>query len=58
MVYLDELIVLHIVQSVWSVATSNNRGVRQDVSTTSPALKLKLEYQFREKETVSADSVD
>lgn len=58
MAYLDELIVLHIVQSVWSVATSNNRGVRQDVSTTSPALKLKLEYQFREKETVSADSVD
>ena len=56
MVYLDELIVLHIVQSVWSVATSNNRGVRQDVSTTSPALEFKLEYQFREEETVSADS--
>lgn len=41
--YLDELIILHIVQSVWSVATSNNRGVCQDVSTTSPALEFKLE---------------
>lgn len=41
--YLDELIIFHIVQSVWSVATSNNRRVCQDVSTTSPALEFKLE---------------
>lgn len=47
MVYLDELVVLHIVQSVRSIATSNNRGVCQDVSTTSSALEFKLEYQFR-----------
>lgn len=58
MVYLDELIVLHIVQSVGSIATSNNRGVGQNVSTTSPALEFKLEYQFREKETVSVGSGD
>lgn len=54
MVYLDELIVLHIVQSVWSIATSYNRGVGQDISTTSPALKFKLENRFREEKTVSA----
>lgn len=53
MVYLDELIVLHIVQSVWSIATSYNRGVGQDISTTSPALKFKLENRFREEKTVS-----
>lgn len=58
MVYLNELIVLHIVQSVWSIATSNNRGVGQDVSTTSSALKFKLEDQFKEEEVVSADPGD
>lgn len=58
MVYLDELIVLHIVQSVRSIATSNNRGVGQDVSTTGPTLEFKLQYQFREEQTVSADSGD
>lgn len=40
--YLDNLVVVYVVQSVGSIPTSNNRGVGQEVGAMEPILKIKL----------------
>lgn len=41
--YLDNLVVVYIVQSIGSIPSSNNRGIGQEVGAVDPILKIKLE---------------
>lgn len=37
------MVVVYVVQSIGSIASSNNRGIGQEVSAVDPILKVKLE---------------
>lgn len=50
--YLDNLVVVYVVQSVGSIPSSNNRGVGQEVGAMDPILKVKLERNFSPKKRV------
>lgn len=41
--YLDNLVVVYVVQSIGSIPSSNNRGIGQEVGAMDPILKIKLE---------------
>lgn len=43
--YLDDLVVVYVVQSVSSIPSSNHRRVSQEVSTMDPILKIKLKQE-------------
>lgn len=41
--YLDDLVVVDVVQSVGSIPSSNDRGIGQEVGAMYPILKIKLQ---------------
>lgn len=55
--YLDNLVVVYVVQSVGSIPSSNNWGVGQEVGAMDPILKVKLEHFSCQKKVFPLDIV-
>lgn len=50
--YLDNLVVVYVVQSIGSIPSSNNRGIGQEVGAMDPILEIKLEEDFMFKNKI------
>lgn len=52
--YLDNLVVVNVVQSIGSIPSSDNRGISQEICAMDSILEIKLEEDFMFKRSLSS----